>query len=163
MALSVCGSDAGLSSPPASLGVPPVLPRETFILLTHSAATPDKAKATFSVLTALLQLLPGTKDKLVNREGGSETVAKSATQYRGDGGYSSPAPRAPSTWKLSCVKPPGAYCLSEETRDRRARVLALRGRPGSFPPHKRTTKRWQNCLARGPSLFDLLRVVISPH
>ena len=44
-------------------------------------------------------------------------VAKSATQYRGDGGYNSTPPGAPSTWKLSCVKPPGAYCPSEETRD----------------------------------------------
>lgn len=91
-------------------------------------------------------------------------VAKSATQYRGDGGYNSTPPGAPSTWKLSCVKPPGAYCPADGGNQRRkARVLALQGRPGSLPPHKRTTKRWQNCLARGPSLFDLLRVVISPH
>ena len=54
------------------LGVYPFLPREMLILLTHSAAAPNKAKATFSVLRALFNFCRGTKDRLVNRGGGQE-------------------------------------------------------------------------------------------
>lgn len=139
--------------------LPPSPEREVLILLTHSAAAADKARVTFICAESPHLLCQGTKDRPVNKQaGGSKTVTKSTSQHKDD-------PKA-TLWELH---PPGGCPVQSHMG-----LIPCRRKPetaeqsswpfeAGLPPHKCTAWHWQNCLARGPSLYDWLRVVISPH